>query len=283
MSAAPAQNTPPAQVDQDGVEIVHTNVLQKPDANQPSPEPTSKSIDVTPVPDAVTVEVAAEPDGQVDCAGSYIHSFRPFCCDILCNPIGHFTGKGLCEDFCGGLATLFKTCKPKDDEEAMKLIGTWATLKLWCTFISAFLMFLVLGLMFGAIAMAILNVILILIIGFFFTHMIWWLSTRMHGCCGPIGFLILGIACLVGALLNFISFIMGIPILSWFPIMTVVYLFEFVVMVPAIYMGVILVQYYVSQKNQASVGVGPQNTADVVIVQPAADTTTTPPQMGEKP
>ena len=117
MSAAPAQNTPPAQVDQDGVEIVHTNVLQKPDANQPSPEPTSKSIDVTPVPDAVTVEVAAEPDGEsltpvgkdrvafavgrVDCAGSYIHSFRPFCCDILCNPIGHFTGKGLCEDFCG--------------------------------------------------------------------------------------------------------------------------------------------------------------------------------------
>ena len=64
--------------------------------------------------------------------------------------------------------------------------------------------------------------------------------------------------------------------------MTVVYLFEFVVMVPAIYMGVILVQYYVSQKNQASVGVGPQNTADVVIVQPAADTTTTPPQMGQK-
>ena len=66
--------------------------------------------------------------------------------------------------------------------------------------------------------------------------------------------------------------------------MTVVYLFELVVMVPAIYMGVILVQYYLSQKNQASVGVGSQNTADVVIVQPAAaGTTTTPPQMGQKP
>ena len=64
--------------------------------------------------------------------------------------------------------------------------------------------------------------------------------------------------------------------------MTFVYLFDLVLMVPAIYMGVILVQYYLTQKNQASVGVASQNTADVVIVQPTG-TTTTPPQMGQKP
>lgn len=288
MSAAPAQNiTPLAQVDQDGVEIVHTNVLQKPDANQPPPEPTSKSIGVTPVPDAVTVEVAVEPDGQVDCAGSYIHSFRPFCCDILCNPIGHFTGKALCDDFCGGVATLFKTCKPKDDEETMKLIGTWAAIKLWFTFISAFLMFFILGLVIGGIAMAIMNVFFTLIIGFFFTHMIWWLSTRMHGCCGPIGFLILGIACLVGALFNLISFFMGIPLLSWFPVMTFVYLFDLVLMVPAIYMGSILLQYFQAKKNggvapQNTADVAPQNTADVIVVHPVG-TVATVPQMGQGP
>jgi len=266
MSAAPPQSiAPPAQVDQDGVATVRTNCLQEPlDASR-----NHKSIDVTPVPDAVTVEVAAEPDGQVDCAGSYLASFRPFCCDILCNPIRHSFGDTR------GLATLFKTCKPKDAEESMKLIGSWAVIKLWLTYISAFLMFCVLGLVIGGIATAIMNVILSLIIGFFFTHMIWWLATRMHGCCGPVGFLILGIACYVGALLHFISFCMGIDIISYFPSMAVVYLFELVLMVPAIYMGHILVQHYCSTKNQAtSVGVA----SDGVDVQPAAGTMITVPQ-----
>ena len=69
---------------------------------------------------------------------------------------------------------------------------------------------------------------------------------------------------------------------SWFPIMTFVYLFELVLMVPAIYMGIILVQYYQTQKNQASVGVASQNTTDVVIIQPTG-TNTTPRQMGQTP
>jgi hypothetical protein len=52
---------------------------------------------------------------------------------------------------------------------------------------------------------------------------------------------------------SFISFCMGIPLMARAPGTIIVFIFDLIVMVPAIYMGIILVQWYsVLKKRDAN-------------------------------
>jgi len=202
-------------------------------------------------------EKPAEPNGKEDCFGSYTASLKPFF-QMMLHPVDHLNK---------GYGGVFK-CWPfhEDFETNILAFGTWMAFKIWIVVIAVLVRLIIVGIVIGWMGNAITGMLIGLIVGFLCSHTVWWIITRMDGCCGEIGYAIVGGLCILGGIWNVISVIQNI---GWWSVWAAIFVMDFVDLIQCVtsfYGGLICIQLWQQKKAAATAG------QVVVVAEPVSQT-----------
>jgi len=160
----------------------------------------------------------------------------------------------------GGFGALFKL-KHDEEEIHLKAFSAWCIIKMYAVILLQTFNLIFVGFIIGFIGSAISFVIIGLLLGFLMSHLFWFIVVKMDGLCGPPGFLILGILCLVALLWLFIDVITHISVWEYFPAYIAVDIMNIIAAIPSFFQGVLLIQHFLNKNKQGADGGGDSTQA----------------------